>query len=890
MVEEHRRPDPDQLLARVQAEEEQRRRGKLKIFLGYAAGVGKTYAMLEAARQRRAEGIDVVVALVETHGRAETERMLSALETIPRRKSEYRGTVFTEMDPDAVLARHPQLALVDELAHTNVPGSLHPKRYLDVERLLVAGIDVYTTLNIQHIESLNDVVAQITGITVRETVPDRLIDSADEVEVIDLPPEELLQRLREGKVYVPEQATRAIEKFFRRGNLTALREMALRRTAERVDEQLRAYMQVQAIPGPWAAGERLLVAVSPSPLGERLVRSAKRLADELRTEWFAVYVETAEYAHLSPAHRDRVAHTLALAEQLGAKVLTLSGQSVATTVLEYARTHNVTKIIIGQPPRSRFAHLWRGSVVDDLIRESRSIDVYVISGETEAPRLTHASGLPSHRPWTDYLLSAALVAGATVIGLPLQRLVFPTNLVMLYLVVVMVAAVWLGRGPSILTAALSVLAFDFFFVPPHYTFAVSNSEYLLTFAGLFLVSLVISGLAARAQGQAEVARRRQIQTAELCDFSQALASATSVETISRTVVTQLSADFGRQVVVLLPQADRLVPVAQSERLELDGNEMAVAAWAFQNGQPAGRGTDTLPAASARYTPLQGTKGVVGVLGVQPVTPAGHLTPEQRLQLQAYASQAALAIERAQLAESAREADLLQVTEKLQTALLNSISHDLRTPLASIIGILSSINDDSLDQSTRQNLIDAGLEEAQRLNRLMGNLMDMTRLDAGALKVSRELSDAQELVGSALGQLKERLRNRKLILKVPGDLPPVPMDVVLMGQVLVNLLDNALKYSPPDQPIEVQALAEGGEMLLKVKDRGVGIPPNDLENILNKFYRVQHPGKPGGTGLGLSICKGIVEAHGGRIWARNQPGGGAIFTVALPLQAQEETVL
>jgi two-component system sensor histidine kinase KdpD len=846
--------------------------------------------MLEAARQRRAEGIDVVVALVETHGRAETEQMLSSFETIPRRQSEYRGTVLFEMDTDAVIARHPQLALVDELAHTNVPGSLHPKRYLDVERLLAAGIDVYTTLNIQHIESLNDVVAQITGITVRETVPDRLIDSADEVEVIDLPPEELIQRLREGKVYVPEQATRAIDKFFRRGNLTALREMALRRTAERVDEQMRAYMQVQAIPGPWAAGERLLVAVSPSPLGERLVRSAKRLADELRTEWFAVYVETAEYAHLSPAHRDRVAHTLALAEQLGAKVLTLSGQSVATTVLEYARTHNVTKIIIGQPPRSRFAYLWRGSVVDDLIRESRSIDVYVISGGTEAPRVAYAPGFPSHRPWKDYLLSAVLVAGATVIGLPLQKLVFPTNLVMLYLVVVMVAAVWLGRGPSILTAALSVLAFDFFFVPPHYTFAVSNSEYLLTFAGLFLVSLVISGLAARAQGQAEVARRRQIQTAELCDFSQALASATSVETISRTVVTQLSADFGRQVVVLLPQTDKLVPVAQSERLELDENELAVAAWVYQNGQSAGRGTDTLPAASARYTPLQGTKGVVGVLGVQPVTPAGHLTPEQRLQLQAYASQAALAIERAQLAESAREADLLQVTEKLQTALLNSISHDLRTPLASIIGILSSINDDSLDQPTRQNLIDAGLEEAQRLNRLMGNLMDMTRLDAGALKVSKELSDAQELVGSALGQLKDRLRDRQLTLDVPNDLPPVPVDVVLMGQVLVNLLDNALKYSPSDQPIEVQARAAGDKMLLEVRDRGVGIPPDDLKQVFDKFYRVQHPGKPGGTGLGLSICKGIVEAHGGRIWARNRPGGGAVFTVALPLQARVETAL
>ncbi len=887
MPEEHIRPNPDELLARIQAEEQQNARGKLKIFLGYAAGVGKTYAMLEAARQRRAEGIDVVVALVETHGRAETERLLAGLESIPRRRIEYRGTVLTELDTDAVLARHPQLALVDELAHTNAPGSLHPKRYLDVERLLAAGIDVYTTLNIQHIESLNDVVAQITGITVRETIPDRIIDSADEVEVIDLPPDELLQRLKEGKVYVPDQAARAIQKFFRPGNLTALREMALRRAAERVDEQMRAYMQIQAIPGPWAAGERLIVAVSPSPLGERLVRSARRLADELRAEWFAVYVETAEYARLSPAHQERVARTLALAEQLGARAVTLSGQSVADTVLEYARTHNVTKIIIGQPPRPRLEHLWRGSVVDEIIRKSKSIDVYVVSGEAEVPKTGDAHRLPSHRPWRDYLLSVALVAAVTVIGLPLQELISPTNLVMLYLMAVMVAAVYLGRGPSLLASALSVLAFDFFSIPPKLTLAVSDAEFLLTFAGLFLVSLVISTLATQTREQAEVARRRQVQTAELCEFSQSLAGTATVEDISRTVVAQLSAGFGRRVVVLLPQGDKLEPVARSDGMELDENELAVATWAYQHGQPAGRGTDTLPAANGRYTPLRGTKGVVGVLGVQPPTPTGQMTPEQRLQLRAFASQAALAIERAQLAESAREADLLQATEKLQTALLNSISHDLRTPLASIIGILSSLNNDSLDQATRRELVDAGLEEAQRLNRLMGNLMDMTRLEAGALKVSTELTDVQDLVGSALGQFKDRLRNRQVRLNVPDDLPPVPMDVVLMTQVLINLLDNALKYSPADKPIEVRARAVGGEMQIEVLDRGVGIPPDDLEYIFDKFYRVQHPGKPGGTGLGLSICKGIVEAHGGRIWARNRPGGGAAFTVAVPLKARVE---
>lgn len=887
MSDVHVRPNPDELLARIQAEEQQHARGKLKIFLGYVAGVGKTYAMLEAARQRRAEGVDVVVALVETHGRVETEKLLDGLEIIPRKQVEYRGSVLTEMDTDAVLARNPQLAIVDELAHTNAPGSLHPKRYLDVERLLAAGIDVYATLNIQHIESLNDVVAQITGITMRETVPDRIIDGADEVELVDLPPDELLQRLKEGKVYVPDQAARAVQKFFRPGNLTALREMALRRTAERVDEQMRAYMQVQAIPGPWAAGERLMVSVSPSPLGERLVRSARRLADELRAEWFAVYVETAEYARLSSASQSQVARTLALAEQLGAKVMTLSGQSVVDTILEHARTHNVTKIIIGQPPRPRLAQLWRGSIVDDLIRKSKNIDVYVISGEAEVPKVVDTSRRQRHRPWRDYLLSVALVGAATGTGFPLQGVVSPINLVMLYLVVVMVAAIYLGRGPSILASALSVLAFDFFFVPPRLTLAVSDSEFLLTFAVLFLVSLVISGLATRTREQAEVARRRQVQTAELCEFSQRLAGTDTVEDISRMVVTQLGAEFGRQVAVLLPRGDKLVPSAKTPDMELNENEMAVASWAFQHGQPAGKGTDTLPAASGRYMPLKGTNGVVGVLGVKPPTSTGQLTPDQRLQMETFASQAALAIERAQLAESAREADLLQATEKLQTALLNSISHDLRTPLASIIGIFSSLNDDSLDQNTRWNLVDAGLEEAQRLNRLLSNLMDMTRLEAGALKVSVELSDVQDLVGSALGQLKDRLRDRKVLLDVPSALPPVSMDVVLMTQVLVNLLDNALKYSPDDAPIEVRAWAAGGEMQVEVKDRGVGIPPDDLEHVFDKFYRVQHPGKPGGTGLGLSICKGIAEAHGGRIWARNRPGGGAVFTVALPLQARVE---
>ncbi|MBI2909471.1 MAG: sensor histidine kinase KdpD [Chloroflexi bacterium] len=893
MSAERIRPNPDELLARVQAEEEQRQRGKLKIFLGYAAGVGKTYAMLEAARERRSEGVDVVAALVETHGRPETEALLSGLEVIPRKQVEYRETTLEEMDVDAVLARRPQLALVDELAHTNIAGSRHPKRYQDVEELLAEGIDVYTTLNIQHVESMNDVVAQITGVTVRETVPDRIIDAADKVEVVDLPPEELLQRLQEGKVYVPEQAAHAVRQFFRLGNLTALREMALRRTAERVDDQMRAYMETRAILGPWPAGERLLVCVSPSPFGEHLVRAGRRLADELKAEWFAVYVETAEAAHLSVAQQEQVARTLQLAEELGARAVTLPGQTVADTVLGFARMHNVTKIIVGQPPRPGWARFWRDMVVDQIIRGSGNIDVYVISGAGAPKEAGPAAGAPtiSGRLWP-YLLSAGLVGAATIAGFPLQPFISPTNMVMLYLLAVAAAAVYLGRGPAIFAATLSVLAFDFFFVPPFYTLVVAETEFLLTFLGLFLAGLAISELAARALQHAELARRRQRQTEELCEFSQGLARADTVGDIVRELHTHLAGGFRRDAVVLLPEDGKLVPtsVGTVSARELDQNELAVAVWAFRQGRPAGRGTDTLPGVDRRYLPLKAPHGVVGVLGIKPPKGSRLLTPDERLQLDTFASQAALAIERAQLVESARQAKLLQAAEKLQTALLSSISHDLRTPLAAIIGILSTLSDDArLDEDTQRDLVQTAQEEAERLNRLMGNLLDMTRVEAGALKMSKEPSDVQDLVGSALERLSRRLRGREVTLNVPAELPPVTVDPALMSQVLVNLLDNALKYSAKDTPIELRASVVGSEVRLEVADRGIGIPASDLDRVFDKFYRVRHPGRVSGTGLGLSICKGIVETHGGRIWAENREGGGTVFTVALPLgpQAEEE---
>lgn len=881
-----RRPDPDQLLAHVQHEEEHQARGRLKVFLGYAAGVGKTYAMLEAAHQRLAQGVDVMIGYVETHGRPETEELARGLESVGRLQLEYRGTWLAEMDLDAVLARRPQLVLVDELAHTNAPGSRHSKRYLDVEEILAAGIDVYTTLNIQHLESLNDVVAQITGVIVREKIPDGVLDEADEIELVDLPPQELVQRLKEGKIYVPDQAARAIEKFFRMGNLTALREMAMRRAAERIDGQMRTYMRTRAIPGPWPATDRLLVCVSPSPDSERLIHATRRMANQLNAQWFALYVETPDRASLAPGDRARLARYLQLAQDLGGRVRTLPGASVAETVIGYALKHNVTKIIAGKPLKPRWKELFRGSVVDQIIRQSRDIDVYVITGPVPAERREEAWPIRLHRPWRRYLVSISLVAGATLLAQPLVPILLPTNLLMLYLVAVVVAAVYLGRGPSALAAGLGVLAFDYFCVAPHLTLAVADSQYILTFIGLFLVSIVISSLMDRVRNQAEAAERREAQAVALSELSRDLAAAVDRAAILQAILAHVSETFGRQAAVLLPQGEGLEAHASSPGLSLEANELAVADWVYRHGQPAGRGTDTLPAARNRFLPLKTARGVLGVLSISPADPSVAMPPGQRRLLEAFASQAALAIERAELAEHARRVEVLQATEKLQGALLNSISHELRTPLVAVTGALSSLKDENghLDNATRRSLAADGFAEAERLNRLVGNLLGMTRIEAGALRVHAELSDVQEIVGAALERVAPQVAGRDVTVTIAAGLPPVPMDPALIVQVLVNLLDNAVKYSPADRPIAIAASQNRpGELQIAVSDRGIGVPEGDLDRVFDKFYRVHRPDQVAGTGLGLSICKGIVEAHGGEVRAENRAGGGLTVTFTLPFQ-------
>ncbi len=884
------RPDPDELLARVQADEKQKSRGHLKIFFGYAAGVGKTYAMLEAAHQRKDEGVDVVVGYVETHQRVETESMLEGLEVIPPKIISYRGVQLTEMNIDAVLARKPNLVLVDELAHTNAPGSRHAKRYQDVEELLLAGINVYTTLNIQHLESLNDVVAQITGTKVKETIPDRVIDEVTDIELIDLPTDELLNRLKEGKVYVPEQASRAIERFFRQGNLTALRELTMRRAADRVDDLMLDYMGKRAIPGPWPAGERLLVCISPGAISERLVRTARRLADELKAEWYAVFVETPANARLSSEQRDRVDRMLRLAEELGAKSLTLPGQSVADTVANYARNQNITKIIVGKSRRSNWARLLRGSVADHLIQLSSPIDVYFVNSEPES------SSSPAARPaehwqqglWLKYLGGIALVVIASGICALVAPYISPTNLIVIYLLSTVVASIFLGRGPAILASILSVAAFDYFFVPPRLTLAVSDTEYILTFLGLLAVSLVISYLTTQVQDQARAAQRRESQTAALYELGHDLTAAVGLEAVARTIIEHIGMVFSREVAIFLEAKGELKLYMASQGLSVAENELAVATWAFEHGQQAGRGTDTLPEASMHYEPLKTTRGVIGVLAIKPVEQSRYLNPDQRRILEAFTNQVALAIEGARLVEQARQNELLEATEKLQTALLNSISHDLRTPLVSITGALSSLEESgpAMNQEVWGSLIETAREEAERLNRLVGNLLDITRLEAGAVQLHRQEYDIQELIGSSLEQVGNLLKNRLLTVDIPSKLPLVSLDFVLFSRVLVNIIDNALKYSPPDKAIEIQVRLNSHDLEIRIADRGEGIPNEDLERIFDKFYRVQRPGSVSGTGLGLSICKGIVEAHGGTIRAENRSGGGSIFIVCIPLEGND----
>jgi two-component system sensor histidine kinase KdpD len=896
MTEEYSRPSADELLARVKAEEEQERRGKLKIFLGYAPGVGKTYTMLEAARLRKKD-TDVVVAIAEAHSRIETQALMEGLEVIPRRQVEYRGIKLSEMDIDTVLKRHPQLALVDELAHENAPGSRHAKRYKDIEELLEAGIDVYTTLNIQHVESVRNTVAQITGIWVRETVPDSVIDSATEIEIVDLPPDELLTRLREGKVYVPEQIALAIEKFFQKGNLIALRELTMRTAAKHVNEQTLTYMKNHAIRGPWQSGERLLVCISLDSLGSRLVRSARRLAYELGAEWSAIYVETPDNTRLTPEQQDQLTDTLRLAQRLGAKTVTIQGDSIVNTVIQYATANNITKIVVTRPQRKYRKWLFSRSLADQLIRQSENIDVHVVSGG-ETIRRSERQIRTFFGNWQGSLKGLGLVMLATLLGKLAPEFFAEANLIMVYLLCVLATAFFWGFGPSVLVSIVSVLVFDFLFITPFFTFTVDDTKYILTFVVLLTVGLSISYLMRRIRQQTEAATRRERQTATLYALARDLAISSQIESYISAIVKRAKETFGREAILFLPDSTNkgmLKPYADLQNINVDENEMAAANWCFQHQMVAGHGTDTLPNAKARYLPLVTARGTIGVMALSAVDVISELNIEQERLLGTYVDLAAVAIEGIQLGEDVHNAQvlsqILRDTEKLQTALLNSISHDLRTPLVSVIGVLSSLQEEgmSIDDAAKKNMLQVAREEAERLNRLITNLLDVSRIEAGAMKITRQSSDVQDLVGAALEQLGSRAHSHPIVIDILPELPFVYVDFALIVQVLVNILDNALKYSPVDSPVEIKGRQIDHEIRIEVADRGPGIPPQDLLHVFDKFYRIQRPDRVAGTGLGLSISKGIVEAHGGHIAAQNRSGGGTIISLVLPTIEQHQGV-
>lgn len=886
------RPNPDALLKRVQAEEARQLEGKLKIFFGANPGVGKTYAMLEAAQEQRRDGVDIVIGVVETHGRAETEALLPGLEVLPRRTIQYRGTELKEFDLDAALARRPTIILIDELAHTNPPGLRHAKRWQDVQELLKTGITVYTTVNVQHLESLNDVVAQITGIRVRETVPDSVIERADDVELIDLPPDDLLQRLKDGKVYVPAQIQHAIQHFFTKGNLIALRELALRRTAERVDQQMEVYRRDHAVVRTWPAAETIMVCVNMKPRGPRLVRAARQMAADLHAKWIAVYVQLPRHLRLPQADRDRLVQTLRLAEQLGAETVTLTGDRVAQELLNYARSRNATKIIVGKPVRSLWKEWLFGSVVSELIHQSGDIDISVITGEAGEgqPLIRRSLKRTSNRE--EYLYGMMGIAIATAIAWVMFPYFGPVNLIMMYLIAVIFIAIRLGRGPSVLASVLSVASFDFFFVQPYFTFAVSDFQYLLTFGVMLVVALVISSLAVRIREQAELARYRERRTAVLYAMSKDLATHRGTGMLAQVAVKHLRDVFDGQVAVFLADAEKRVRLQRGEQLffEFDPKESGVAQWVFDHNERAGLGTDTLPGASALYLPLVGSGGPVGVLAVRPKDSALLLDPEQLHLLESLVNQVALAIERTRLSDEAQQAHVRVETERMRNAILSSVSHDLRTPLATITGAASSLLDERsrLDTSDRLELSRSIYREADRLDRLLKNLLDMMRIEAGAVQLNKDWHPVDEIVGAALSRLEERLRNHVVKTAFPPDLPMVRIDGVLLEQVLMNLLENAAKYAPLGSVIEISASAGDREVVVEVADRGQGIPAGEELRIFDKFYRAK-PAREGGVGLGLTICRGVIEAHGGRIWAENRTGGGAVFRFAIPLSEEQPPI-
>ncbi len=879
------RPDPDRLLAEVEAQRRQASRGKLKIFFGACPGVGKTYAMLQSLQQLRAEGKRVLVGLVETHGRAETICLLQGLPQLPLRELEYRGRTLHEFDLDAALAARPDMIAVDELAHSNVEGSRHRKRWQDVEELLAAGIDVHSTLNVQHLESLNDIVGRITGIRVRETVPERVFDAADEVIVVDLPADELLKRLAEGKVYFADVAQRAREHFFRKGNLIALRELALRRAADRVDAQMNDYRRRRAIETVWPTRERLLVGLAGTDGDERLVRDAARLARKLEADWIAAHVDVAQRRR-GKAVRSRLARTLELAASLGAETATLPGTNVADTLVGCARTRNVNRLLLGHRPRSPW-RFWHRSLADRIGRRHPDLDLIVIAqGAGRKQRADVQEARVPHIKWLAYLWASLACFAATALASVLLRVFDLANVVMLFLLIVVLIALRWGRGPGAWAAFLAVACFDFFFVPPRLSMSVGDTQYVFTFALMLGVALVIGQLTARLQHQARVSAARERRAITLARLSRELSGALVGEQITEIAQRDFAGGFQAGIGLALPDAGDRVRAVAGNAIEVDES---IAQWVYDHAQPAGAGTSTLSAARARYLPLQAPMRTRGVLALELANPELLDEPEQQRLLEACCNQLALALERVHFVEVAQHT-LVQIEgERMRNTLLSAMSHDLRTPLTTILGAAQAAAS-QLHEHPAQPLVASISEQAQAMLRLIENLLDMARLQDRGVELNRQWQSLEEIVGSALRELREPLRAHPVNVDLPADLPLLEVDALLIERVLVNLLENAAKHTPPGTPIEVRARNANGDLVIEVSDAGPGLPPIAPEKLFDPFERGHKESSVAGMGLGLALARRIVEAHGGRIEARPGSPHGATFAITLPAPAPPQLEL
>ena len=881
------RPDPDELLAQLREEEQRARRGRLRIYFGASAGVGKTYAMLGAARREHQAGHDVVVGLVETHGRSETAQLAEGLPRLPLREIRYRDRVLAEFDLDAALERKPAVLLVDELAHSNVPGSRHPKRWQDVQELLDAGIDVWSTLNVQHLESLNDTVGAITGVRVHETVPDTVLDSADEVVLVDVTPDELLARLKAGKVYMPQQADRAAQNFFRKGNLIALREIALRRTAEHVEEDVRDYRVEQAIAPVWNTGGALLACVGPREGDEQTVRAAARLAGQTSVRWFAAYVETPRLRRLPPAERDRILAVLKLAEEMGAETAVLAGSEVASELVAHAQQLNCAALVVGRPREARLPFgLARPTMTRRLATLAPALDLVEVGQRESVRRLGRVVQAQAEdeedngwiADWPRYAWATGASVAITLLALPLGHVLDLANIVMLFLLATVAVAMRFGRGPAALAAVLNVAAFDFFFVPPRMSFAVSDVQYLVTFGVMLLVGLLTGQLTAGLRFQVRISASRERRARSLFELTRELSGALLAQQVAEIGAAAVRGHFGGEAVVLATDAhDELLLPPQAP----PGFDRSVADWAFRNGQPAGLATSTLSAQPWHYLPLHAPMRVRGVLALQPGQPRWLVIPEQRRQLETLARQIAIALERVHYVEIAQQALVEMESERLRNALLAAISHDVRTPLTALIGLAESLRQAQLAPREAQTA-DHIAEQARSLAHLVNNLLDMARLQSGSVNLRLEWQSLEEVIGSALRSAATQLAGQAVQVRLPPDLPLVEFDAVLIERVLVNLLENAAKYGAP--PIEISARAEERELVVVVRDHGPGLPVamQGREDLLfEKFTRGQAESATPGVGLGLAICKAVIDAHRGSIRADNAPGGGAEFTFRLP---------